>query len=192
MEAMLLATQTWTSAFGPLWLAASPRGLCACDWDLPKREAARRPRWERHGKGILEDHAASGASTADQTTRARAHIDAAIDWLQRYSQGCTELYEGPLDPIGTAFQRSVWKALLQIPYGETLSYRALAKRLDIPDSVRAVASANGANLLSIVIPCHRVLGSDQSLTGYAGGLEAKRRLLAHEGLAVPGAQGALF
>lgn len=82
---------------------------------------------------------------------------------------------------GTEFQRGVWKALREIPAGRTISYSELARRLGNPKAVRAVGLANGANPVPIVIPCHRVIGSDGSLTGYGGGLERKRWLLAHEG-----------
>lgn len=100
-----------------------------------------------------------------------------------------EYFEGDLQRLaavdwltgGTPFQRSVWTALTGVAPGETLSYAALAVRLGRPTAVRAVASANGANPLSIVVPCHRVIGTDGSLTGYGGGLERKRWLLRHEG-----------
>ncbi|MDE2495582.1 MAG: methylated-DNA--[protein]-cysteine S-methyltransferase [Alphaproteobacteria bacterium] len=82
--------------------------------------------------------------------------------------------------VGTSFQKKVWHALRAIPAGETLSYGALAKRINEPKAVRAVGLANGANPIAIVVPCHRVIGSDGSLTGYGGGLERKRWLLAHE------------
>jgi len=82
--------------------------------------------------------------------------------------------------VGTPFQKSVWQALAQIPYGDTVSYMDIAKSIGKPKAIRAVATAIGANALSIVIPCHRVVGSDGDLRGYAGGLEAKKRLLALE------------
>jgi methylated-DNA-[protein]-cysteine S-methyltransferase len=85
-----------------------------------------------------------------------------------------------LHPVGTEFQLSVWNALPSIPYGTTVSYRELARRIGRPAAVRAVGAANGANPLPIVLPCHRVIGSDGSLTGYGGGLPAKARLLAME------------
>jgi methylated-DNA-[protein]-cysteine S-methyltransferase len=87
----------------------------------------------------------------------------------------------PCVPDGTPFQQSVWSALRAIPAGQTLSYGGLAQRLGKPTAVRAVGLANGANPIPILIPCHRVIGSDGSLTGYGGGLERKRWLLAHEG-----------
>ncbi len=89
----------------------------------------------------------------------------------------------PVEPGGTPFQRLVWSALRSIPSGRTLSYGELARRIGQPAAVRAVGLANGANPVSIVVPCHRVIGADGSLTGYGGGLERKRWLLAHEGAA---------
>lgn len=86
----------------------------------------------------------------------------------------------PLDPVGTAFQKSVWTALQAIPYGQTRSYGEMASALDRPKAARAVGAANGRNPLSIVVPCHRLIGADGNLTGFAGGLEAKRHLLALE------------
>lgn len=90
-----------------------------------------------------------------------------------------------VDGGGTEFQRKVWAELRRIAPGEVVSYRALARRLGIPDSVRAVAHANALNPVSIVVPCHRVIGSDGSLTGYGGGLPRKRWLLEHEGVVLP-------
>lgn len=87
----------------------------------------------------------------------------------------------PVDPGGTAFQRAVWAALREIPVGTTRSYRELAARLGRPGARRAVGAANGLNPVAIVVPCHRVIGADGSLTGYAGGLQRKRWLLVHEG-----------
>lgn len=95
-----------------------------------------------------------------------------------------------LDPIGTDFQKEVWQVLMEIPYGETWSYKDEAIRLGKLKAIRAVASANGCNKIAIVIPCHRVIGSDGSLTGYGGGLERKAGLLAlerkHSGKSVQG------
>jgi methylated-DNA-[protein]-cysteine S-methyltransferase len=110
--------------------------------------------------------------------------------LRRYFEGdvgCLAAIEWRT--AGTPFQRTVWKALTTIPPGETLSYGALAAKLGIPQSVRAVGSANGANPISVVVPCHRVIGANGSLTGYGGGLERKRWLLNHEGAARSGRHG---
>jgi methylated-DNA-[protein]-cysteine S-methyltransferase len=89
-------------------------------------------------------------------------------------------FDLPLDMRGTDFQRNVWEALLTIPYGETRSYGEIAKQIGRPDRARAVGAANGSNPVSIIVPCHRVIGSDGSLTGYGGGLPRKRWLLDHE------------
>jgi methylated-DNA-[protein]-cysteine S-methyltransferase len=92
---------------------------------------------------------------------------------------------------GTAFQRGVWQGLTTIAPGETLSYRALAARVGCPSAVRAVGAANGSNPISVVVPCHRVIGADGSLTGYGGGLDRKRWLLRHEGAVIRGAAAGL-
>ena len=100
--------------------------------------------------------------------------------LDLYFQGRLKVFATPLETIGTAFQQQVWNALLTIPYGETRSYKEQAQQLGNPKAVRAVAAANGQNKVSILIPCHRVIGSDGKLTGYAGGLNRKQSLLALE------------
>ena len=100
--------------------------------------------------------------------------------LDAYFAGELLDFDLPLAPCGTAFQQRVWSALREIPYGEVVSYGAIAKRVGAPAAVRAVGAANGRNPVAIVIPCHRVVGADGSLTGYGGGLERKRWLLQHE------------
>lgn len=97
--------------------------------------------------------------------------------LREYFAGERHSFDLPLAPAGTEFQHSVWKALRRIPYGERCSYRDIAESITRPKAVRAVGAANGRNPLPIVVPCHRVVGSDGSLTGFAGGLEAKKLLL---------------
>ncbi len=101
--------------------------------------------------------------------------------LKAYFKGDLKVFSVKVNPEGTAFQKRVWKSLLEISYGQTISYLDQAKRLGDIKAIRAVASANGKNPLWIVLPCHRVIGSDGSLTGYAGGLWRKRWLLEHEG-----------
>jgi methylated-DNA-[protein]-cysteine S-methyltransferase len=103
-----------------------------------------------------------------------------IEQLEAYFRGSLQVFEMALAPRGTAFQLEVWAALQAIPYGETVSYREIARTIGRPAAVRAVGAANGANPIGIVIPCHRVIGADGSLTGYGGGIENKARLLAHE------------
>ncbi len=105
----------------------------------------------------------------------------AREQLGAYFEGRLRTFELRLAPAGTPFQQSVWKGLLEIPYGATESYGALAKRIGRPGAARAVGLANGRNPIGIVIPCHRVIGADRSLTGYGGGIERKEWLLRHEG-----------
>jgi methylated-DNA-[protein]-cysteine S-methyltransferase len=100
--------------------------------------------------------------------------------LKAYFSGELQEFRLPLAPEGTEFQRKVWSALCDIPYGETISYGDLARRIRNPKAVRAVGTANGANPIPIVIPCHRVIGSDGTLTGYGGGLDIKEKLLGLE------------
>jgi methylated-DNA-[protein]-cysteine S-methyltransferase len=101
--------------------------------------------------------------------------------LHAYFSGELREFDLPLDPAGTDFQREVWAALAKIPYGETWSYGRLAQRIGKPDAVRAVGAANGRNPIPIVLPCHRVIGADGSLTGFGGGLPTKQFLLRLEG-----------
>lgn len=115
-----------------------------------------------------------------------------VDQLAAYFAADLREFDLPLDPEGTTFQLEVWAALEEIPYGETISYLELARRIGQPDSVRAVGLANGKNPLSIVIPCHRVIGSDGSLVGYGGGLPIKEALLELEGALQPDPQLSLF
>jgi methylated-DNA-[protein]-cysteine S-methyltransferase len=110
----------------------------------------------------------------------RAFVDVATQ-LKEYFEGRRREFELPLAPEGTPFQLRVWNALLEIPYGETISYGELAARIGDRSASRAVGLANGSNPLPIVIPCHRVIGSNGKLTGYGGGLPIKERLLALEG-----------
>lgn len=111
--------------------------------------------------------------------------------LREYFAGQRRVFDLEVAMAGTAFQCAVWSALRTIPYGETISYAELARRLGKPRAVRAVGSANGANPLPIVVPCHRVIGSDGSLTGFGGGLDLKRKLLLMEGAACVGDPRAL-
>lgn len=113
----------------------------------------------------------------------------AIAELGEYFAGTRRDFRVPLAPQGTPFQQRVWHALCRIPFGETRSYLQQAKMLGEPGAVRAVGAANGRNPIGIIIPCHRVIGADGSLTGYAGGLAQKEFLLRHEG-ALPGARQA--
>ncbi|MBT2160436.1 methylated-DNA--[protein]-cysteine S-methyltransferase [Zobellia barbeyronii] len=114
------------------------------------------------------------------TTKIPQNLKIAAEQLQQYFAGTRNNFDFNLNPKGTDFQKRVWEALLLIPYGKTVSYMDLSKTLGDVKAIRAVAAANGKNPLWIVVPCHRVIGSDGSLTGYAGGLHRKKWLLDHE------------
>ncbi|WP_148863673.1 methylated-DNA--[protein]-cysteine S-methyltransferase [Marinobacter fonticola] len=121
-----------------------------------------------------------GSGVAPDWQRDASLFKEAKRQLDAYFAGELTQFDLPLAPAGTEFQQTVWHMLLDIPYGGTLSYGELARRLGSPKLTRAVGAANGRNPLSIVVPCHRVIGADGSLTGYGGGVERKRWLLAHE------------
>lgn len=118
---------------------------------------------------------------ADQPNQ---HTTACADQLEEYFSGARLQFDLTLDVKGTAFQQQVWQALQQIPYGQVASYRDIATSINNPKAVRAVGAANGKNPVSIIVPCHRVIGANGSLTGYAGGLERKQHLLQLEAKAL--------
>ena len=153
-------TKTMASPVGVLTLIARDAGLCAVLWqnDDPKRVRV----------GDL-------VAAPEHPVLIQAERE-----LSEYFAGKRASFSVPLDAIGTPFQKKAWAALLTIPYGETRSYGALARQLGNPKASRAVGAANGRNPLSIIVPCHRAIGADGALTGFAGGLGAKRYLLALE------------
>ena len=117
-----------------------------------------------------------------QSVKRNAITNRCIRQLKDYFDGCLKNFDLPLDVTGTDFQQSVWQQLTHIAFGHSASYRDIAVAVDNPKAVRAVGTANGCNPISIVVPCHRVIGSNGTLTGYAGGLERKQWLLEHEGV----------
>ncbi|MDO8290621.1 MAG: methylated-DNA--[protein]-cysteine S-methyltransferase [Parvibaculum sp.] len=118
--------------------------------------------------------------------KAQAHLNAAVDALNDYFKGARKDFSDlTLAPVGTDFQMSVWKALLKIPFGQTKSYGDIARAIKNPKGVRAVGLANGKNPIPVIVPCHRVIGSNGTLTGFGGGLPTKKWLLAHEGVETP-------
>lgn len=135
---------------------------------------------DHKGMPVLDARAASSHPVLE---RARAELTA-------YFAGRRATFDLPLAMAGTPFQREVWAALVAIPFGETRTYADLAKQLGRPRAVRAVGAANGKNPISIVVPCHRVVGASGALTGYAGGVEAKRWLLEHERAMIRGRRAA--
>lgn len=130
----------------------------------------------------MEEH---GSARPEAVERSTPLLERAGAQLDEYFAGARRDFDLPLAPRGTDFQRQVWSALRSIPFGATWSYAEVARRIGRPEAVRAVGAANGRNPIGIVIPCHRVVGSDGSLTGYGGGLPRKRWLLAHEGAELP-------
>ena len=156
----MLVTTTLPSPLGALTLVAADDGVAAILWENdPPNRVRLEPASEDPGHRVL-------AATARQ--------------LAEYFAGERTAFDLPLAPRGTAFQQAVWRELVAIPFGETRSYADLARTLGQPTATRAVGAANGRNPLSIVAPCHRVVGSNGALTGFAGGLAAKRWLLDHE------------
>lgn len=157
---MTYASKTMDSPVGKLTLVASDKGLVAILWenDDPRRVPISSVSENKNHPVLVE------------TERQ----------LRSYFAGERQSFSLDLDPRGTTFQKKVWEALLTIPYGETRSYGQIAAQIDNPKAVRAVGAANGKNPLSIVVPCHRVIGSQGKLTGFAGGLETKACLLALE------------
>lgn len=127
-------------------------------------------------ESVLSIHFVATAKSAN----ANQITNDAITQLQEYFQGERQHFDLPLAAQGTEFQKNVWDALLTVDYGETCSYSDIADKINNPKAVRAVGSANGKNPLTIVVPCHRVIGSNGSLTGYASGTERKAWLLNHE------------
>lgn len=133
------------------------------------------------GARTSRPHSADGdVRTPPDWTRDDAALKYASVQLRSYFAGKRRDFDFPLAPRGTEFQLAVWTALRQIPYGETTTYGEVARTIGRPDAVRAVGAANGANPIPIVVPCHRVIGSNGTLTGFGGGLPAKRWLLDHE------------
>ena len=143
---------------GPLRLVADAQGLRQIGFETGRHPKQATPDWTH---------------SADALAFARVQ-------LEEYFAGLRQTFALPLHPLGTPFQLGVWEELARIPYGVTISYGELARRIGQPRAVRAVGAANGRNPLPIVLPCHRVIGSDGSLTGFGGGLPTKRFLLALE------------
>lgn len=168
MKKSTIWVRTISTPAGAVILGALEDSLCLCDWVAEKRRARMDRRIERE-------------LTATMRRGESLVLDRAEGELREYFAGKRRTFDIPLLFAGTPFQKSVWNLLLQIPYGQTMSYGEMATRLGRPTAVRAVANANGANAISLFAPCHRVIGHDGSLTGFGGGLAAKRFLLTLEG-----------
>ncbi len=153
---------TMDSPVGELTIVATAIGLRAVLWPLAV-EATR-------------------VSLPNTVGQANEITEAATQQLHEYFAGSRTVFDLPFDLRGTEFQNANWQALKEIPFGHTSTYGAQAKRLGRPKAARAIGAATGKNPISIVIPCHRIIGRDGSLTGFAGGIDAKRWLLTHEGV----------
>jgi methylated-DNA-[protein]-cysteine S-methyltransferase len=130
---------------------------------------------------------ASGAPPLDEGRKGLPRALAkAKDQLEAYFAGALTAFDLPLEPEGTQWQQGVWRALVEVPYGQTATYGEIARRVGKPNASRAVGMANNRNPIAVVIPCHRVIGADGSLTGYGGGLDVKAWLLAHERAVIAG------
>jgi len=158
----------YSSLVGEMIVGSCGDEICLCDWAAGRRRDANDRRIQRHLEATCEE----GTSPA---------IVRAIAQLDEYFAGRREVFDLKLRFTGSPFQCLVWSELLKIPYGTTISYVELARRIGNPKAVRAVAAANAANPISIIVPCHRVISSNYRLTGYAGGLDAKKFLLTLEG-----------
>lgn len=161
---MKVNIQYYDSPCGQLVLASAGDELCLCDWN-------EMPCAERNMRRLVR---LIGAEFQDSTSPV---LEQTKHELDQFFAGKRKEFDIPLRYVGTEFQKQVWQALLDIPYGETRTYMEIARRIGNPKGVRAVAGAIGANGMSIIIPCHRVIGSDNSLTGFAGGLHTKQLLL---------------
>jgi O-6-methylguanine DNA methyltransferase len=170
METLYCATME--STIGPLFLAASGRGLVALEFDarLPGQQTVRpNPRHVQEEKmGMAFEHAPR-------------RMQPYVGQLEEYFAGTRRDFTFRLDLRGTDFQRACWHALLAIPYGKTRTYADIARAIGKPTAFRAVGMANNRNPIAIVVPCHRVIASDGTLCGYGGGLDVKRKLLELEG-----------
>ena len=161
-----VAIDSCQTAWGWVGMASSPGGLLALTLPEPTQERAVKPLLERWGKEQLYNG---------------PRLDGLKTKLQQYFDGQRVLFDDPLDLRGaTAFQRRVWSAVRDIPYGETRSYGQIARQAGSPGAARAVGRAMATNPVPIVVPCHRVIGSDGNLRGFGGGLDLKRRLLEME------------
>ncbi len=166
-------TQYFKTPYGELILGSFKEKLCLADWRYRKMRTAIDRRIQT---GLNGEYTEEETDVIEQT----------IEQLNEYFTGKRKEFTIPLLFVGTDFQKKVWNTLLKIPYGKTESYSGLSKKSDNEKAVRAVAAATGANAISIIVPCHRVIGSNGNLIGYAGGLNTKKQLLNSEGFRING------
>lgn len=167
MQTEIIHIHYYQSPVGELIMGDFNNQLCLCDWRYRKM---RNEIDNRILKGLQAEFSEEKTPLLIETQ----------NQIEAYFNKKRTTFDLPLLLVGTDFQQSVWRALQQVEYGKTQTYLGLSKQLNNPKAIRAVASANGANAISIIIPCHRIIGSNQELVGYAGGLSAKQKLLAIE------------
>lgn len=163
----MISVQYFDTPVGELILGSHEGKLCLADWRYRKMRERIDSRLQ---KGLHTEYA---ENDTDVLKEARKQLNEYFDHKRK-------IFDLPLLLVGTEFQKSVWQELMKIPFGSTASYAKLAQNIGNEKSVRAVANANGANAISLFIPCHRIIGVDGSLTGYAGGLPVKKKLLEME------------
>ena len=176
---MKIPTYSYKSPLGVLLLGSYKEHLCLCDWQFRKKRA------------MIDKRIQEGLQVKYSSEKSDV-IAKAIQQLEEYFAGERKNFSIPLELVGTPFQKTVWQALQEIPWGQTETYSALSERMQNPKAIRAVATANGANALSIFIPCHRIVGANGDMVGYAGGVTNKRKLLQGEGVDLQQGQGLLF
>jgi len=159
-----ISIQTYKSPVGEILLGSYEGKLCIADWKYRKMRTTIDARIQ---KGLKAEYVEENSEVIEET----------IKQMKEYFAHERKDFDIPLLMVGTDFQKSVWKGLIQVPYGTTASYLELSRNIGNEKAVRAVASANGANSISIMIPCHRIIGSNGDLVGYAGGLPVKKKLL---------------
>lgn len=174
-----ITVQSYKSPVGELLVGVYEDKLCLCDWKYRKT------------RGQVDERITSKLNAVYQEGD-HPLIEETIIELKEYFVGKRQEFDLPLLMLGTDFQQQVWKQLIQIPYGKTQSYLALSQQLGNEKAIRAVAAANGANAISIIVPCHRIIGANGDLIGYVGGLPAKKELLKVEGCDVGHGQLSLF
>jgi methylated-DNA-[protein]-cysteine S-methyltransferase len=157
----------YKSPVGELVIGSYLNELCLCDWRYRKQ------------RDVIDARLLSAFNTVFVEKETNV-IKETIKQLEEYFVGKRQIFELPLLLIGSDFQKSVWKELQKVAYGKTSTYMELSKNIGNTRAIRAVAAANGANAISIIVPCHRIIGSNGSLVGYAGGLQAKKKLLEME------------
>lgn len=167
-----VVSRTIDTPVGPLTIIASGVGVRAVLW--PDDDEGRVP--DAANIDLIDRESTDDPESSEQTEI----LDAAVAQLGEYFAGTRTGFDLALDPVGTDFQQLAWKALRAIPFGRTISYGEQAEQMGDRRKARAVGAANGKNPISIIVPCHRVVGSNGSLTGFAGGIDTKRMLLDHE------------